>query len=169
MISSQCDGSESSLSSISRCRYFRAANPSSTQRHLYSIPLPTTEEEVEAASKIEPKSLTDVKSAGYYDASFSPQGGFYLLTYGGPNAPWQNILKTSDSRMRAIPFRILQYTDVMACIDFIRPFTENGALNDTLLQYELPVVSYSTIESDGYGTSITRITDVLNVFTIWQN
>ena len=66
--------------------------------------------------------------------------------------------------MRAIPFRILQYTDVMACIDFIRPFTENGALNDTLLQYELPVVSYSTIESDGYGTSITRITDV-NVST----
>ena len=52
----------------------------------------------------------------------------------------------------------------MTCIDFIRPFTENGALNDTLLQYELPVVSYSTIESGGYGTSIEKITDV-NVLT----
>ena len=83
---------------------FPSCKPSSTQRHLYSIPLPTTEDEVEAASKIEPKSLMDVKSAGYYDASFSPQGGFYLLTYGGPNTPWQNILKTSDSRSWTFPF-----------------------------------------------------------------
>jgi hypothetical protein len=36
-------------------------------------------------------------------------------------------------------------------IEYVRPFTENSALNNTLLQYELPVVSYTTIESDGYG------------------
>ncbi|KAI0091440.1 dipeptidyl aminopeptidase [Irpex rosettiformis] len=127
-----------SVDPVQKVVYFRAANPSSLQRHLYSIPLPTTEAEVEAASKIEPKPLTNVKSAGYYDASFSPQGGFYLLTYGGPNAPWQNILKTSDSA-------------------FVRPFTENSALNNTLLQYELPVVIYSTIESDGYELNVREI------------
>lgn len=35
---------------------------------------------------------------------------------------------------------------------FDYPFTDNLALNQTLAQYELPVVTHSTIESDGYGT-----------------
>lgn len=34
---------------------------------------------------------------------------------------------------------------------FDYPFTENSALNATLAQYELPVVSHTTIENDGYG------------------
>lgn len=29
--------------------------------------------------------------------------------------------------------------------------TENPQLNETLAQYELPIVTHSTIESDGYG------------------
>ncbi|KAI0339697.1 dipeptidyl aminopeptidase [Trametopsis cervina] len=127
-----------SVDPVQKLVYFRAANPSSTQRHIYSIPLPTTEEELNAAGTIEPTPLTDVTSSGYYSANFSPQGGFYLLSYNGPNVPWQTILKTSEH-------------------DFVRPFTENSALNKTLLQYELPVVSHSTIDSDGYELNVVEM------------
>lgn len=36
-------------------------------------------------------------------------------------------------------------------LGFNYPFTENSALNQTLAQYELPVVVHTTIDSDGYG------------------
>ena len=71
-----------------RGRYFQAANPSSTQRHIYSVPLPS----LENADRVAPSSLTDVTSPGYYEASFSPQGAFYLLSYRGPHPPWQRII-----------------------------------------------------------------------------
>lgn len=35
--------------------------------------------------------------------------------------------------------------------------TENPQLNDTLAQFEMPVVSYSTIESDGYGKTLSAV------------
>ena len=40
--------------------------------------------------------LTDTTSPGYYDASFSPEGGFYLLSYRRPHAPWQRVIRVGD-------------------------------------------------------------------------
>lgn len=37
--------------------------------------------------------------------------------------------------------------------EFDYVLTENPQVNETLSQYELPIVTHSTIESDGYGTS----------------
>ena len=74
------------------CRYFQAANPSSTQRHIYSVPLPKTGD----TARTEPTALTDTSSAGFYEASFSPEGGFYLLSYRGPHAPWQRVIHVGD-------------------------------------------------------------------------
>ena len=74
------------------CRYFQAANPSSTQRHIYSVPLPKNGE----TTRAEPTALTDTSSAGFYEASFSPEGGFYLLSYRGPHAPWQRVIHVGD-------------------------------------------------------------------------
>ena len=72
--------------------YFQAANPSSTQRHIYSVPLP----KLQTVEMVAPTALTDTSSPGYYEASFSPEGGFYLLSYQGPHAPWQRVVRVGD-------------------------------------------------------------------------
>ncbi|KAI0954671.1 hypothetical protein AcW1_006484 [Taiwanofungus camphoratus] len=113
--------------------YFQAAKSSSLQRHIYSIPLPITSSEA-----MEPTSLTDSSSPAVYDANFSPRGGFYLLTYKGPQVPWQKVIQVKDHSM-----------------DFI--LTENPQLNDTLSHYEMPVVAYTTIDSDGYELNVVEM------------
>ncbi|RPD57299.1 dipeptidyl aminopeptidase [Lentinus tigrinus ALCF2SS1-7] len=114
--------------------YFQAANPSSTQRHIYSVPLPKLATEEQVA----PTALTDTSSPGYYDASFSPEGGFYLLSYRGPHVPWQRIVHAGDD-------------------DFDYVLTENPQLNETLATYELPIRTHSTIESDGYELNVLEL------------
>ncbi|OJT13681.1 hypothetical protein TRAPUB_9780 [Trametes pubescens] len=114
--------------------YFQAANPSSIQRHVFSVPLPKLI--TEAQAKV--TALTDTSSPGYYDASFSPEGAFYLLSYKGPHAPWQRIVHVGDA-------------------DFDYVLTENPQLNETLAQYELPIVTHSTIESDGYELNVLEL------------
>lgn len=70
------------------------------QRHIYSVPLPTSN----STAVVKPTALTDVSSPAVYDASFSPQGGFYLLTYKGPQAPWQKVIESSKKGKRAVSF-----------------------------------------------------------------
>lgn len=66
---------------------------------------------------------------------------------------------------------MVQYLPRHACADsqteFIRPFTDNKELNDTLALFEMPVVSYSTIESDGYGTFLTSAPLTTQLSTTW--
>lgn len=76
-------------------RYFKAANPSAIERHIYSVPIPASISSTEAA--VEPKSLTDTSDPSYFSTSFSPQAGFYLLSYEGPNIPWQRVVRANDS------------------------------------------------------------------------
>ncbi|KAM5541328.1 hypothetical protein V8D89_004882 [Ganoderma adspersum] len=114
--------------------YFQAANPSSTQRHIYSVPLPS----LNNATRVAPSSLTDISSSGYYDASFSPQGAFYLLSYRGPHPPWQRIIHVGDD-------------------DFKYIVSENPQLNDTLATYDLPIVTHSTLESDGHTLNVLEM------------
>lgn len=68
------------------CRYFIAANPS-TERHLYSVALPSTAAfaKLKAQAKIDPPiELTDATGHGYHSVSFSPFGGYYVLNYREP-------------------------------------------------------------------------------------
>ena len=60
------------------------------QRHIYSVPLPSPN----STDIAKPTALTDVSSPAVYDASFSPEGGYYLLTYKGPQAPWQKVIES---------------------------------------------------------------------------
>ena len=79
-------------------RYFEAANPSSVGRNIFSIPLPLDSNlkftDVAPTPKL--TALTDTSSLGKYSADFSPEAGFYLLSYDGPNVPWQRVIKTND-------------------------------------------------------------------------
>ena len=82
-------------------RYFQAANPSSIDRNIFSISLPLdgNHKFTDAAPTPSPTplALTDTSTLGEYSASFSPKGGFYLLSYDGPNVPWQRAIKTNDT------------------------------------------------------------------------
>ncbi|KAH9832495.1 dipeptidyl aminopeptidase [Rhodofomes roseus] len=115
--------------------YFQAANPDSLQRHIYSVPIPA----ISTSETVKPTALTDVSSAAVYNANFSPEGGFYLLTYKGPYSPWQKVIKNGDKGG-------VQYV-----------LTENPQLNKTLEEYEMPVVSYGTITSEGYELNFREI------------
>ncbi|OJA09345.1 hypothetical protein AZE42_08476 [Rhizopogon vesiculosus] len=69
--------------------YFQAAR-SSTERHIYSVPISN-------AGSMEPTSLTDESISSSYNATFSSQAGFYLLNYNGPGVPWQRIVEVGNN------------------------------------------------------------------------
>lgn len=110
--------------------YFIAARPS-TERYLYSIPLPSPSELSKIRSGLAkpaaPTLLTE--QPGFYDASFSPGAGFYLLEQRA-GIPWQRVEKVGD-----------------ASFDF--PLTDNARLNETLAKYAMPKTTYKTVEANG--------------------
>ncbi len=74
-----------------------AANPS-TERHLYSYPLPTQSELDflrKAAGLAPPQALTKKTEPGYYSIEFSPECSFYVQNYHGPQVPTTEIIKVS--------------------------------------------------------------------------
>lgn len=40
--------------------------------------------------------LTDTTSPGYFEASFSPKAGYYVLGYRGPEVPWQRLIEAGS-------------------------------------------------------------------------
>lgn len=93
-------------------RYFAAAYPASTQRSIFAAPIPSTTTYEPATSPIplalsdsdlptdikELSALTDTSTPAWYEAAFSPQAGYYLLSYRGPEVPWQSVFKTGVDR-----------------------------------------------------------------------
>ena len=82
-----------------RRRYFQAANPSSIHRNIFSVPLPLDShfKFTEVEPTLQPTALTDTSVLGHYSADFSPEAGFYLLSYNGPQIPWQRVVKANDT------------------------------------------------------------------------
>lgn len=66
-----------------------AANPS-TDRHLYSAALPNVTA-IEQGFEPELVAMTDITRPGYFGVSFSPGGGYYVLSYRGPDVPYQKL------------------------------------------------------------------------------
>lgn len=75
-------------------RYFQAAYPSAIERRIFSVSIPTTINPTEF--KVEPKALTDSSDPSFYTTKFSPEAGFYLLSYAGPNIPWQRVVQADN-------------------------------------------------------------------------
>ncbi|KAF9904887.1 hypothetical protein EC991_002250 [Linnemannia zychae] len=71
--------------------YYISTEKASTERHLYSVAMDT----------VERKALTDISQQGYYGASFSTGAGYYLLSYRGPDVPWQKVKKISDEKFNS--------------------------------------------------------------------
>ena len=90
---------------------------------------------------------------GQYSADFSPEAGFYLLSYEGPKIPWQRVVKTNDKGPSVpVPAHLLGIPK-RACvpIDFNFVVNNNDRLNATWSRFETPIIQHTTIDSDGYG------------------
>ncbi|KAL5596648.1 hypothetical protein BROUX41_006656 [Berkeleyomyces rouxiae] len=102
--------------------YFISTRESSIQRHVYSVKLD--------GSSLKP--LTNVSGEGYYDVSFSNGAGFALLSYHGPEIPWQKIISTPGNPNT-----------------YSRVIEDNSGLAKKVSKTDLPDFVYGTIKVDG--------------------
>ncbi|ORZ26461.1 dipeptidyl peptidase IV N-terminal region-domain-containing protein, partial [Lobosporangium transversale] len=100
--------------------YYISTEKTSIERHLYSVTLDANER----------KSLTDVTQQGYYSASFSTGAGYYLLSYRGPEVPWQKVKKITDEK-------------------FNINVEDNSALHALLNATQIPTRRWSTVNLNG--------------------
>ncbi|CUS10776.1 unnamed protein product, partial [Tuber aestivum] len=102
--------------------HYQSTERDSTERHIFTVSL-------DGKTK---KPLVDITKEGYYSASFSPGGGYYILSYNGPNLPWQ-LLRSLGSDT---PIRVIN---------------DNASLKGNLSAYSLPKISWSKLKHpDGY-------------------
>ncbi|KAF9038656.1 dipeptidyl peptidase IV N-terminal region-domain-containing protein [Panaeolus papilionaceus] len=120
--------------------YFVAANPS-IQRHVYSVPLPDLDllaTQTNPKFK-EPTQITDKEHPGYYTTKFSPEAGFYVLSYHGPGIPWTRVVEGGKP-------------------DGLQTDLEtNEHLKNVTREFESPVVTYSTITHEGYELNVKEM------------
>jgi dipeptidyl aminopeptidase len=109
--------------------YFRATKEGSIQRHVYSVNLDGTNL----------KALTDTSKDGYYAVSFSSGAGYALLSYNGPNIPWQKVIST--------PSNPNHYEKIIE---------ENPKLADMAAKHELPIKIFSTVNVDGFELNVVE-------------
>ncbi|RDW83026.1 putative dipeptidyl-aminopeptidase B [Coleophoma crateriformis] len=109
--------------------YFVATKESSLQRHVYSVKVDGTGMQA----------LTDISSEGFHSVSFSSGAAYALLTYEGPNIPWQKVISTPSSKE--------SYENIIE---------ENSGLADMAKKHELPLMIYSTVNVDGYELNVVE-------------
>jgi dipeptidyl aminopeptidase len=109
--------------------YFVSTKESPIQRHVYSVKLDGTD--------LQP--LTDTKAEGYHGVSFSSGSSYALLSYDGPNIPWQKVVSTRSNSDT--------YEDLLE---------ENKGLADMANKHELPIKIFSTVNIDGYDLQVVE-------------
>ncbi|KEF63347.1 dipeptidyl-peptidase 4 [Exophiala aquamarina CBS 119918] len=108
--------------------YYRSTTFHSTSRHVYSVSYTTGE--------ITP--LVNDEEPAYYSASFSPSGGYYLLSYQGPDVPYQDLYSTDSSEP-------------------LSTITSNSVLHDAIQEYNLPNITYFELQHpDGYTLNVMQ-------------
>ncbi|CAK4032027.1 dipeptidyl-aminopeptidase B [Lecanosticta acicola] len=112
--------------------YFIGTKDGSTQRHLYTAELNGN------ASSVKP--VTDTSEVGYYEASFSAESKFMLLSNKGPGIPWQKVLSTPTNKNSGLDVSI----------------EENKALEQLAKKTELPIEIYQTINVDGFDLNLVE-------------
>ncbi|KAI9798433.1 MAG: hypothetical protein M1833_004827 [Piccolia ochrophora] len=103
--------------------YFIAAKEAPIQRHIYSVTLDGSDL----------RSISDTSKEGYYGVSISKGAGYALLSYNGPNVPWQEVINTPSNK--------LSYKHVLET---------NEHLKELAAKHEMPIESFSTVTIDGF-------------------
>ncbi|CUS10766.1 unnamed protein product [Tuber aestivum] len=102
--------------------HYQSTERDSTERHIFTVSL-------DGKTK---KPLVDISKEGSYSANFSPRGEYYLLSYNGPDLPWQEFRGVGSGT----PIRVVN---------------DNASLKDKLSAYSLSKISWSTLKHpDGY-------------------
>lgn len=109
--------------------YFVATKESPIQRQVYSVKLDGTDL----------KPLSDTSKEGYYSVSFSTGAGYALLSYRGPNIPWQKVISTPSNPDH-----------------FDHEVENNEDLAKFVSAHELPIEIYSTVTIDGYELQVVE-------------
>jgi dipeptidyl aminopeptidase B len=104
--------------------YYLSTETSPVERHLYSVNLLEG-----TASK---QAITNVTEEGYYSVSFSARARYLVLSYQGPDVPWQKVVD-------------LYQDDPLQNAETI---VDNAKLRKTLSTYDLPKVVYSQLQVD---------------------
>jgi len=103
--------------------YYTSTEHHSTESHLYSVNYLTGKK----------AALVDDTVAGFWSASFSSGGSYYVLLYSGPDVPYQELYSINSTKP-------------------IRTITDNKALYDTLKTYALPNITYHELQHpDGFS------------------
>ncbi|ORY71368.1 dipeptidyl peptidase 4 [Pseudomassariella vexata] len=109
--------------------YYTSTEHDSTERHLYSVNYAT----------LEKQALVDDTVPAYWSASFSSAGGYYILSYQGPDVPYQELYSINSSTTP------------------LRTITSNEALWTKLQDYALPNITYLTLDKpDGFGLNVMQ-------------
>jgi dipeptidyl-peptidase-4 len=109
--------------------YYLSTQAHSTERHLYSVSYVTRET----------TALVDDTVPAYWSASFSSGAGYYILTYQGPDVPYQELYSINDT---ATPIRVI---------------SSNEELWNRLQEYNLPNTTYFELEHpDGYTLNVAE-------------
>ncbi|KAG0679470.1 hypothetical protein C6P40_005321 [Pichia californica] len=98
--------------------YFISTEKSSIERHVYSVNLDGTSK----------KNITDITLESWFDVSFSKGARYLLLSYEGPNVPYQKLLDLYNESSEI--------------------FTDNKALKNILNEYDIPQINYGNITLD---------------------
>jgi dipeptidyl-peptidase-4 len=102
-----------------RIAYYTSTEVHATESHVFGVSLDTGEA----------FNLTDISQPGFWSASFTQNGNFYVLTYSGPNVPFQQLYASNDTTTP------------------IRTINNNSALVTSLEEYKLPTIEYVDLES----------------------
>lgn len=109
--------------------YYTSTQSDSTERHVYSV----------SYSTLESKPLVDSTIPAVWSASFSSSGGYYILSYAGPDVPYQELYAVNDTTTP------------------LRTITSNEALWRKLQDYNLPNITYFTLDHpDGYSLNVAE-------------
>lgn len=108
--------------------YYQASTQHSTERHIYKVSW--------ATNKTTP--LVDESVPAYWSASFSPKGGYYILSYLGPDVPYQEVYAINSTKP-------------------ISTLVDNKEFYETISEYNLPNNTYFELEHpDGYTLNVMQ-------------
>ena len=109
--------------------YFTSTERHSTERHLYSVSVNTGKK----------TALVDDKKPGFWTASFSDAASYYLLSYNGPEIPYQELYNVNSTKP-------------------LSTVNNNAVLKAKLSTYSLPVVAYSTLKHpSGFELNVREV------------
>lgn len=109
--------------------YFSSAKRRSTERHIYSVSY--------ASNKT--VALVDDKTPAFWDASFSLKGEYYILTYSGPDVPYQEAYSTKNNSRR------------------VRELLNNAEFCGKINEYNLPNITYFELQHpDGFSLNVMQ-------------